>query len=77
MLSGFSTIKNSKNEVVGVIAGDISANMVKGEINNFKIKIIIFSLIIIILTYSIIGVVVKKIVKPIKEVSDISDDGKR
>ena len=74
LLSGFSTIKNSKNEVVGVIAGDISANMVKGEINKFKIKIIIFSLIIIILTYSIIGVVVKKIVKPIKEVSDISDD---
>ncbi len=74
LLSGFSTIKNSKNEVVGVIAVDISANMVKGEINKFKIKIIIFSLIIIILTYSIIGVVVKKIVKPIKEVSDISDD---
>lgn len=74
LLSGFSTIKNSKNEVVGVIAGDISANMVKGEINKFKFKIIIFSLIIIILTYSIIGVVVKKIVKPIKEVSDISDD---
>jgi methyl-accepting chemotaxis protein len=73
-LSGFSTIKNSKNEVVGVIAGDISANMVKGEINKFKFKIIIFSLIIIILTYSIIGVVVKKIVRPIKEVSDISDD---
>jgi len=74
LLSGFSTIKNSKNEVVGVIAGDISANMVKGEINKFKFKIIIFSLIIIILTYSIIGVVVKKIVRPIKEVSDISDD---
>lgn len=59
LLSGFTAIKNSNNEIIGVIGGDISANVIKNKMSYFRNIIIIFA-VVITLIISIFAVVLGK-----------------
>ena len=47
LISGYVPIYNSKNKIVGVIGGDISANDVRKKLKLYKYTLGLFSIIVI------------------------------
>lgn len=72
LISGYVPIYNSRNEIVGVIGGDISANDVIKKLKLYKYVLFLFSIIVIAISFVFILIISKKLSKSVAQVSDIS-----
>ena len=72
LISGYVPINNSKNKIVGVIGGDISANDVIKKLKLYKYTLGLFSIIVIKISFVFILISSKKISKSVAQVSDIA-----
>lgn len=72
LISGYVPIYNSKNKIVGVIGGDISANDVIKKLKLYKYTLGLFSIIVIKISFVFILISSKKISKSVAQVSDIA-----
>lgn len=74
LMSGFSVIKNSKGEIIGVLAGDISANDVAQKTNKFRNIIITMAFFISVILCITAAIMANNISKSVLQFVEILKD---